>query len=95
MFVFLFFTIGGAAGGSAAEAGGPGVTYLEGISPVYKNLRIDNKCQKPKVCSNMSSLCAGHVYPIYKKNIVLVKTELNIYVEIGMLLYRSCLMDNY
>ena len=48
MYVPVVIT-GGAAGASVAEAGGPGITYLEGASPVYKNLRIDNKCQKPKV----------------------------------------------
>ena len=48
MHVLVVIT-GGAAGASLAESGGPGMTYLEGTSPVYKNLRIDNKCQKPKV----------------------------------------------
>ena len=41
---------GGQAGsGSSVEPGGPGVVYLEGQSPVVKNLRIDNKGRKPLV----------------------------------------------
>ena len=41
---------GGQAGsGSSVEPGGPGVIYLEGQSPVVKNLRIDNKGRKPLV----------------------------------------------
>ena len=41
----------GGHGGSAsnAEHGGPGVIYLDGKSPVVKNLRIDNKGRKPLV----------------------------------------------
>jgi len=46
---------GGAPGHSTAEAGGPGITYLQGDLPVYKNLRIDNKCQKAKVCNHLKS----------------------------------------
>lgn len=41
---------GGQAGsGSSVEPGGPGMIYLEGQSPVVKNLRIDNKGRKPLV----------------------------------------------
>lgn len=41
---------GGQAGsGSSVEPGGPGVIYLEGQSPIVKNLRIDNKGRKPLV----------------------------------------------
>jgi len=38
-------------GGSASsgEDGGPGVTYLEGLT--ISNLRIDNDCQQPSVCN--------------------------------------------
>jgi len=56
MYVLVVIT-GGAAGDSLAEPGGPGMTYLEGASPVYKNLRIDNKCQKPNVCSHLKLFC--------------------------------------
>ena len=41
---------GGQAGsGGNVEPGGPGVIYLDGKSPVVKNLRIDNKGLKPLV----------------------------------------------
>ena len=41
---------GGQAGsGGNVESGGPGVIYLDGKSPVVKNLRIDNKGLKPLV----------------------------------------------
>lgn len=34
---------------SNVEPGGPGIIYLDGKMPVVKNLRIDNKGQKPLV----------------------------------------------
>lgn len=50
---------GGQAGsGSGVEPGGPGVIYLDGKSPVIKNLRIDNRGLKPSVKFHLS-----HFFP--------------------------------
>ena len=38
---------GGSTSSTTAEIGGPGVVYVEG--PDIKNLRVDNRCQQPKV----------------------------------------------
>ena len=44
------FAKGGAATGQgASEHGGPGIVFLNGLSPVNRNLRIDNKGQPAKV----------------------------------------------
>lgn len=37
--------IGGSS--SSGEAGGPGISYFQGLT--ISNLRIDNGCQQPKV----------------------------------------------
>ena len=44
------FAKGGSAGGyGASETGGPGIVFLNGLVPLNRNLRIDNKGRKPKV----------------------------------------------
>lgn len=45
--VYLKYLTGGSTSSSMAETGGPGVVYFEG--PNMKNLRVDNRCQQPKV----------------------------------------------
>ena len=46
---------GGGTASTKAEVGGPGVVYVEG--PDIKNLRVDNRCQQPKVNSFMYLSC--------------------------------------
>ena len=48
------FVLGGSTSSSTAEPGGPGMVYFDG--PAIRNLRVDNRCQQPKVCALDSTL---------------------------------------
>lgn len=44
------YAFGGNAGGyGSSEAGSPGLVFLNGLTPLNRNLRIDNKGKSPKV----------------------------------------------
>ena len=55
MNIFESYFVGGSTSSSIAEAGGPGMVYFDG--PIIKNLRVDNRCQQPKV--NMGLMFLG------------------------------------
>lgn len=53
-------------GGTGYEPGGPGMTYFHGNH--VRNLRLDNKCQSPRVTEPASSSANQAQFEIYKRN---------------------------
>lgn len=53
-------------GGTGYEPGGPGMTYFHGNH--VRNLRLDNKCQRPRVTEPASTSANQAQFESYKRN---------------------------
>lgn len=53
-------------GGTGYEPGGPGMTYFHGNH--VRNLRLDNKCQRPRVTEPAFSSANQAQFESYKRN---------------------------
>lgn len=53
-------------GGTGYEPGGPGMTYFHGNH--VRNLRLDNKCQSPRVTEPASTSANQAQFETYKRN---------------------------